>query len=162
MAEAKAKRQRGPSKMGRSSVYSDRLARQICSQIAVGRSVTKICSAEDMPGSTTVFRWLAERDDFRLLYARAKEDMVVALGEEILDISDAAEDDTIEVTNDKGVTYTQVNHAAVQRARLRIDTRKWLMSKLVPRKYGEGNKGEEPDDGKLTVVIKGGLPDADG
>ena len=55
------------------------------------------------------------------MYARAREERADLLAKEILEIADAPCKDTVEV----------------QHARNRIDTRKWLASKLAPRKYGD-------------------------
>lgn len=157
MADAQARPK--SKKTGRPSTYTEKLAKQICSQIAVGRSLVKICSADDMPSDGTVYRWLAEHQSFQEMYARAREQMVVFLGEELLQIADDATQDTIEVTTAKGETYTQANHAAVQRARLQVDTRKWLMAKLMPRKYGERATEAEADTTDTRVVVEGGMPD---
>jgi hypothetical protein len=53
------------------------------------------------------------------------------------------------------------DNAAVQRARLRVDTRKWLMSKLAPRKYGDrvehviksGNAADLTDDELARIAL---------
>jgi len=84
-----------------------------------------------MPDKSTVFRWLAKHDAFRDQYARAQEDRAAAMAEDILEIAD---DEAI---------------ADVQRAKLRVDTRKWLMSKMSPKKYGDkvavgGDKDMDP------------------
>ncbi len=36
-----------------------------------------------------------------------------------------------------GSTIRLVDHEHIQRSRLRVDARKWLMSKMAPKKYGE-------------------------
>ena len=38
--------------------------------------------------------------------------------------------------NAEGEITRQVNGEAIQRSRLRVDTRKWILSKMVPKKYG--------------------------
>lgn len=96
-----------------------------------------------MPDKSTVFRWLAAHEAFRDQYARARELQAEHMAEEILEIADeestmvrkskhqpgaADGDEEVEVVFDS---------AAVARNRLRVDTRKWLMSKMAPKKYSE-------------------------
>ena len=57
------------------------------------------------------------------MYARACEQRVEVYASEIIELADEP--------------IAPNDNAAVQRARLRVDTRKWLMSKLAPRKYGD-------------------------
>ena len=59
------------------------------------------------------------------------------MAEEIQDIADDSSNDWIEIEKRDGTSYEIVNKEAVLRSRLRVDTRKWLMSKLKPKKYGE-------------------------
>ena len=70
----------------------------------------------------TVYRWLRERRDFRERYARAHDDRADSLADEITDIADDVTQGTME---------------EIQAARLRVDTRKWIASKLKPLKWGE-------------------------
>ena len=71
-----------------------------------------------MPDERTVRRWALEREDFSPQYARAREIGYRAMEDGILEIADDKEGD-------------------VQRARLQIDARKWLMSKALPKVYGD-------------------------
>ncbi len=80
-----------------------------------------------MPTKTTVMRWLDEPENapMRDLYSRAREQMLECWAGKIVDIAEedaGADEDT---------------QTKVARARLRVDTMKWLMSKLSPRKYGD-------------------------
>lgn len=65
-------------------------------------------------------------------YARAKELQMDYLAEEIIDISDDSSNDTL--ITEKG---EQENKEWTNRSKLRVDTRKWLMSKLAAKKYGD-------------------------
>lgn len=102
---------------GRPSDFSQGLADAICERIADGESLRTICSAVDMPNNATVFRWLAANRDFSDQYARAREDQAESLADEIVKIADEAEDANV--------------------ARLRVEARKWVASKLKPKRYGE-------------------------
>lgn len=124
--------------MGRPSDYSPELADEICAEVAEGKSMRTICRRDDMPGMATVFRWLRQHADFREQYARAKEDAADAMAEDILEISDDSNEDWETRTNSRtGEEYEVVNPETAARARLRVDSRKWLMAKLQPKKYGD-------------------------
>ena len=107
--------------MGRPSEFSDIEADRICSWIAEGRSLKSYCRLEHR-SMETVYRWLRERRDFRERYARAHDDRADSLADELTDIADDVTQGTME---------------QIQAARLRVDTRKWIASKLKPLKWGE-------------------------
>jgi hypothetical protein len=104
-------------KTGRPSIYTPELVERICSEIACGKSLRKICAEDWSPSLDTVFRWLHRVDGFSEQYARARETAADAFADEILDIADEEGD-----TN---------------RNRLRVDSRKWVAAKLKPRRYGD-------------------------
>jgi len=114
-------------------MYSDELADTICELIAEGKSLVSICKRPDMPGYATVMRWVKEREGFRESYQRAREDQADFLAEEMLDIADDASLD-IGFTDD-GKPFVRGEN--IQRAKLKVDSRKWLAGKLKPKKYGE-------------------------
>ncbi len=124
---------------GRPTLYTKKLAETICGHIADGRGLKSICQAEDMPGETTVYRWLRMEDhaEFRHMYARAREDQQDHWADEIIEIADDATNDWMERRTKSGGTVAVVNSDNINRSRLRVDTRKWLMAKLMPRKYGD-------------------------
>ena len=126
---------RGP---GRPTTYSQDLADLICEQLIEGSSLRTICRDRAMPNRKTVFRWLAGNAVFRLQYAQARELQADTLFEDTLAIADDASNDwTLEKEDEDGFRY---NGDHVQRARLRIETRKWIASKLAPKKYGDVSK----------------------
>jgi len=90
-----------------------------------------------MPHKRTVKRWLAEKPSFQEQYARAKEEMAEHFAEEILEIADDGSNDWIEREVESGKLIKVADHEHIARSRLRVDTRKWLMSKLLPKKFGE-------------------------
>ena len=102
--------------------------------IAQGQSVRSICAKKDMISMQTFFRWLRENDKFREQYARACEERSYMHAEDIIEIADNATNDYMEKLEGDGYIFNSEN---VQRSRLRIDTRKWLMSKLNPKVYGD-------------------------
>ena len=86
-----------------------------------------------MPGRSTALRWLSIHPKFRDRYALAREAQADYLLEQLLDIADDTEDDTYEDKDGR----VRTNHEVVNRSRLRIDTRKWIIAKLAPKKYGD-------------------------
>lgn len=124
--------------MSRPSDYSPELADRICARLADGESMRAICRTEGMPDKSTVFRWLRTDPAFRDQYTRAKEESADALTDEMLDISDDGSNDWMERKGEDGENIGwQVNGEHIQRSRLRIETRKWIASKLKPKKYGD-------------------------
>lgn len=118
---------------GRPTTYSEELIDEFCSRLVDGTSVNKVCQQDDMPDKSTIFLWLSKYPEFSDKYAKAKEMAADALAEEIFDIADDNAFDYIEGKEGE----LRVNNDAIQRARLRVDVRKWYLSKIVPKKYGE-------------------------
>ena len=143
---------------GRPTTYTEELATEFCSRLVDGSSTRKVCQADDMPCTSTIFKWMAEKPEFSEQYAKAKALAAEALAEEIFDIAD---DNTFDYTETKDGEL-RVNNDAIQRARLRVDVRKWYLSKIVPKKYGEKqqidqtttHKFEELTDEELQARIK--------
>lgn len=133
---------------GRPTLYSEELAKRICTLLAEGKSLRTICLADDMPDKSTVFDWLRKYPGFADHYAHAKEASADALMEEIVDIADSAEEAI--VGDDKS------DGARVQAIKLRVDARKWAASKLKPKKYGD--KMDVTSDHKAlqsnTIIVK--------
>jgi len=77
---------------------------------------------------------------------------------EMLEIADETENDTVLVTNKDGSTYERTDHARVSRAALRVDTRKWLMARMSPRKYGDRVAHEHDRNGnplpRALIVVR--------
>ena len=120
--------------MARPTDYSQELADSICELIADGQSLRAICLSDDMPNKATVFRWLAKDVEFSDQYARAREEQAETFADELIAISDESQTTVKEHDGFTEVTYDSV---AVARNRLRVDTRKWVASKLKPKKYGD-------------------------
>lgn len=123
--------------MGRPSEYNEKTARRICEGIISGMTLRQICAQDGMPAKSTVFKWLSEKDDFSDQYARARELQSEHLADEILEICDDGTNDWMLRENKDGSTAWQLNGEHVQRSRLRVDSRKWLMSKMAPKRYGD-------------------------
>lgn len=134
--KGKGSEEQATPQRGRPSDFTQDLADKICEELAEGKSLRTVCLADDMPGKATVFRWLRTNEDFRDQYTRAKQEAADALADEILDIADDGSNDYMTVKF--GDEEREVlNHEALQRSRLRVDTRKFLMAKMKPKVYGE-------------------------
>jgi hypothetical protein len=125
------------SKLGRPSDYSQTIVDTICNRMANGESLRQICRDESMPCRTSVLKWLREHGDFAVQYARARQLLLEYWEDEQVDIADDGSNDWIDREVKGGRTIRVLDAEHVQRSQLRINTRKWLMSKLAPRKYGE-------------------------
>lgn len=132
--------------MARPCEYTKELADKICEQLANGWSLRTVCDADEMPSVATVFSWMRKDPEFLKQYARAKQESADAMAEELLHIADTpleGEEVTI-----KGDGTQEVKRAdMLGHRRLQIDSRKWLMAKMKPKKYGDQldltSKGEQ-------------------
>lgn len=115
---------------GRPTIFTQELADKICEQIILGKSLKSICEATDMPNASSVFKWIGENDEFSKKYAYACQERSEAMLEEILDISDEGIDVIKQGAEKKSGALAQI-------VRLKVDTRKWYMSKMKPKKYGD-------------------------
>ena len=103
------------------------LADKVLDGMRKGTSAHMACQAVGLPQSTFA-TWVSEDADLAERYARAREDLIEHMAAETLAIADAPVGSTEHGTTDSG---------AVQKQRLQVDTRKWLLSKLAPKKYGD-------------------------
>lgn len=133
--------------------FSQELADTVCARIAEGRSLRSVCSDEGMPTLPTFLRWVNERPALAEQYAHARANGLDALAEETLQIADDGSNDWMERHAKDSVGY-ELNGEHVQRSKLRVDTRKWLLSKLAPKKYGDKLELAGDKDNPLTVVVQ--------
>ena len=123
--------------MGRPSSYSPEIVDVICSRIADGESLRSVCSAAGMPDRRTIYRWLRSHVEFVSRYSFATDARAELIAEEVLEIADDASGD-YKLVERNGELVWVIDPEVIQRARLRIDTRKWTLAKLAPKKYGYG------------------------
>lgn len=141
------------AQQGRPSSFTQEYADAICAGIIEGKSIQEICSADDMPAKSTVFKWLNDIEGFSDQYAQAKELQAEQMAEEILHIADDGTNDFVTRKNKDGSDYVAFDHEHVQRSKLRVDARKWLMSKMLPKKYGDRQQIVGDESAPLTVKI---------
>jgi hypothetical protein len=119
--------------MARPSKYTDGLAAIICDHLANGVTLTAICSRSEMPGYSTVMRWLGENQAFRDRYARAREMQADFFAEKAL-------------TEAMNATNENANAKRVQ-----LDAIKWFAAKAAPKKYGD--KLDVAHTGNVNVSV---------
>lgn len=155
--------------MSRPSSYTPEIGEAICERLVCGKddrpeSLRSICSDPDMPDLKTVMRWLTKNEEFCQQYRAAREAQAEAHYEELIQIADDCTDDVIFLALDDSEGEggrPAIKHSAIARAKLRIDTRKWAMSKLAPKKYGDRVQQvhTDPDGKAVTPSVNIYLPE---
>ncbi|MBS7112630.1 MAG: hypothetical protein KH100_15715 [Dysgonomonas mossii] len=123
-----------------------------------GTPLRRILKRKGMPSSSTFFVWLNEDESFSKRYAWAREVQAEALADEILEIADDGSNDFMRIEKGNKV-YNVENKEVTNRSRLRVDTRKWLLSKIIPKKYGDKidiTTDGEKVSGSIPVVLENG------
>jgi hypothetical protein len=138
---------------GRPSEFTQDIADKISDRLATGESLRQICADDDMPDKATVLRWIHRHEQFRDQYARAREAQTEHWLDEILEIADDGTNDWVEREGRDGQAQSVVDHEHINRSRLRVDSRKWIMSKLAPKKFGDKVTAEHsgPDGGPIKT-----------
>lgn len=156
-----------PNPVGRPPLYTIELAEQICERLVYGESLAKICLEESMPSFTTVMKWCREIPEFTHMYALTRDMQADYQFEEMLVIADDGSRDYKVETDDNGGARYAVDHDHISRSKLRVDTRKWQVARLSPRKYGDKlvqqsqqlDANGVPVDPTPTVVVAPSLAD---
>lgn len=135
--------------MGKTT-YNAELAEEVCRVLASSsKSLNKLCKLhKHWPPRSTLFEWRMRNDDFAASYARARQHQIEAFIDDIVDIADDASNDYME--DEDGNLVDRPDHIA--RSRLRVDTRKWLACKLVPKLYGD--RTPKTDDDTQDAISK--------
>lgn len=149
MAKKKVTQNPEPEKpkkpVGRPTIYTEELGKRICDVVATRAiGLNKLCNMFDwMPHKDTIHEWRWSNAQFSDLYTKAKIAQAELMAEDCIDIADDSSQD---------VTYNKFgdevcNTEFVNRARLRVDTRKWIAAKLLPKIYGDMQKPTDTEDG---------------
>jgi hypothetical protein len=121
-------------KRGRRLTYTKATGDAICEHMSHGKTLREVCRMDNMPPAPTVRGWvLADVDGFAEQYARARMLQAEAWADSIVEIAD---DGTGDIWTDENGNE-RTNSDVIQRSRLRVDTRKWLLAKLHPKQYGD-------------------------
>jgi len=139
-------------KKGRPSNYTPELAELVCERVATNpMGLGKICAMypDSMPSHATIYQWRYKHPEFQNQYARAKRYQIEIMAESIDDLADEIS------TYQDSEGNTRVDQGSVAAKRLKIDGRKWLASKLLPKTYGQIPEPVEPqkkEPEKLTLA----------
>lgn len=130
--------------MGRPTKYNDKRADEICKRLALGESLLSICDDAHLPTCRSVYRWLNDNAEFRHIYTRARE---------------AYADHMFDGMSELAKTATP---ADVQCIKLQVDTLKWILARMSPRKYGDHQQIEHTTGPSgFTATINWVKPKAD-
>lgn len=138
--------------MSRPTKYTPALGGIICERMSEGLSLKTICKDETMPLARTVYEWIEGIQQFRHNYARATNERGAAIFEESLDIADDGSNDWMVREGKDGATGWALNGEHVNRSRLRVETRKWFLSRMDPKKYGDKQHVEHSGDINLGLA----------
>jgi len=129
---------------------------EICSRISTSsKSLRQICQDmikdfDKMPCYRDIVQMLADDKEFSPQYAQAKLKQADLLFDEIIEISD---DSTMDMTfTEEGKPF--IDHEHVNRSRLRVDSRKFYISKILPKKYSEKHEVTGKDGGPVEFLFK--------
>lgn len=150
----------------------------LCTLLETGMSLTKACSiVPASPTSSQILDWIVAEPALAEQYALAREAGYKIIADEILAIADenytTVEEDVLDesgspVMNAEGHRLQRsikvpLSNEGIARNRLRIDSRKWMLSKMLPKVYGDKLQTEHtgPNGGpvQLTAVDMKNLSD---
>lgn len=138
---------------GRKTKYTEPLGRAICRMLSGGMTLNEISKRRLMPPESTVRGWASKPGHpFAAKYTRARELGYLRMADDLIDIADDGTNDWVERKRGED-TITVVDHEHIARSKLRIDTRKWLLSKALPKIYGDKivNEVSGPDGAPIEV-----------
>lgn len=121
------------------SSYSDELALEICTRLAEGESLKRICSDEGMPNRSTVNAWRRDHPAFSAMFARAREDCSDTMAEAAVAVAMTATSET------------------AQAVRVKYDALRWYASKLGPKIYGDKVQHVGDGGGAISLTIETGI-----
>ena len=124
----------------------------ICEKISDGASLRSILKEKQPFSRSTFYEIVSENKDIADQYARAMVERQEALFEEILTIADTPCEGVETIEGSSGVTIRKAD--MVLHRRLQIEARKWNLSRMNPKKYGDKvdvNHSGEISDKKITV-----------
>ncbi|MBK9497032.1 MAG: terminase small subunit protein [Xanthomonadales bacterium] len=138
--------------------FSQELADRICTELAEGKSLRAVCAQPGMPVPATVLNWTEAHPAFGEQYTRARERGYRLMADEIVDIADTPVLGVETKIKPDGTRETTEGDMIAHR-RLQVDTRKWMLSKMLPKIYGDRLTNEHtganggPIETKSTLVL---------
>lgn len=127
--------------------YNVWVAAEICARISEGEPLIRICRDADMPHASTVHEWVVDNlDGFAVRYMRARKLGAELMFERAMEVALRTTNDAVVRYNRDGNPYAEIDGFSVQRAKLIIDTLKWSLSKIYPKRYGELSEKKEDEE----------------
>ena len=151
-APRKSRRSLTPTKTGRPEAFDQDLADTICTQLTEGKTLRQICSEKGMPDLAMIRRWIQEKPLFNLHYSRARTEQTRAWADQIISLSDDMSNDYRDVTTVTGKAVRQVDRPHIERVRLQIETRKWIMARVNKAEFGDKTSDS---DGTPSMIDSG-------
>lgn len=118
-------------------VIGEATVKAIIQRIADGETMTAICRGEGMPTYSRLMTRINQSCSLVAALARARETHYNRLADELLDIAEDGTNDYVEREGRNGKVFVALDDEHVRRSQLRIDARKWLLSRLLPAKFGD-------------------------
>jgi hypothetical protein len=118
--------------------FSDELLSEMLEQVASGESLNQVCKKAGMPTRKTFYKWVADDESVRNRYEAALSIRADWVFDQIIEIADEPVGSTMGGGTDAG---------AVAKQKLQVDARKWVLSKMEPKKYGDRTQVDQ----NLTV-----------
>lgn len=148
----------GKKKTGRPTKYTKAIADEICQRLSTGETLRRICRDDYLPDESTVRQWaVKDYNGFYTQYARSRDIGLDSMADEILDIADDGSNDFIKTKSGE-----KFNKEAVFRSNLRVDARKWYLSKLAPKRYDKPQPEPQDDEDlqeEYTLPVDEDAPD---
>ena len=135
--------------------WTDELEDSICAAIAVTpKGLEDVCDENGFPAPASIYRQLNASESFREKYARARESQLQTLADQLVPLADKdriCQKRTIKADGSEEIVILD----QVERTKLQIETRKWLLGKLAPKKYGDRAQMEltGKDGGAIEAAI---------
>ena len=142
-------------KVGRPSKKTPELVEEICARLAKGEPMSRIAKDDHMPELTNVYKWLRVDEEFRQLYETARSDGAHTYAAEIAEIID---EEPLAIHDEHG--NKKYDSGSIAHKRLRMDGRKWLAAKYLPKVYGERQILAGDADNPLAMTVDTSVFDA--
>ena len=130
-------------------MFNQELADAVCEKLSEGLSLKRACE-EVGAVRPTILLWVEKNKEFADKYAQARMRGYSLLADELIQIADDGSNDSY--TDDGGNVRT--NQDVVARSRLRVDTRKWMLSKMLPKIYGDKLELSGDAENPLNVITR--------
>lgn len=160
---AERHRKKAAARRGRKSRYTRPLGKAIAKMMVMGLTINRIGQRPLMPPASTIWTWVGTPNHpFLEHYARARESYYLRMADDIVEIADdSSKDSLVDITPGEDGKPPKVkiglDREHIERTKLRIETRKWLLAKVLPKLFGDQ---AEQGDGGAAAPLDVTPPDA--